>query len=82
MRQRDSKMHAGFTISKENRDRLVGLIKAYFRDERDIDLGDLAASLVLDFFVDTLGPEFYNQGVYDAHRYLLERAEDLLALQK
>ena len=82
MRERSSKSRPDFKLSKEARDRMVGLIKAYFLEEREIDLGDLAASLVLDFFAETLAPEFYNQGVYDAHRYMVERAEDLLAFQK
>ncbi|MGE5579335.1 MAG: DUF2164 domain-containing protein [Bacillota bacterium] len=75
-------MQPHFDISKEVRDRMVSLIKEYFLEERGIELGDLAASMVLDFFVRTLAPEFYNQGVYDAYRYLLEKAEDVLSLQK
>jgi uncharacterized protein (DUF2164 family) len=82
LRERASKSRPHFEISKEVRDRMVSQIKEYFLQEREIELGDLAASLVLDFFVGTLAPEFYNQGVYDAHRYMLERAEDLLSLQK
>ena len=38
--------------------------------------------LIFDFFMENLATEFYNQGVYDSHRYLLERAEDLLGIQK
>lgn len=82
MRERGSRLQPHFDISKEVRDRMVSLIKEYFLEERGIELGDLAASMVLDFFVRTLAPEFYNQGVYDAYRYLLEKAEDVLSLQK
>lgn len=69
-------------LGKEARDRMVSEIKAYFLEEREEDLGDLAAGLILDFFMDKLAPEIYNQAVYDSHRYMLERAEDLLGLQK
>ena len=70
------------TLTKEARDRMIALIKQYFLEERETDLGDLATALILDFFMENLATEFYNQGVYDSHRYLLERAGDLLGLQK
>lgn len=82
MRERNPRSQPHFNVSKEVRDRMVSEIKEYFLEEREIKLGDLAASLVLDFFIRTLAPEFYNQGVYDAHRYIMEKAEDLLSLQK
>ncbi len=71
-----------FTLAKEQRDEMIALIKDYFLKERDQDLGDLAAALVLDFFMEKLAPAFYNQGVYDSYRYAVQRAEDLLGLQK
>lgn len=44
-------------------------------------IGDLAANIVLDFFMDKLAPEFYNEGVNDAYRYMQDRIEDLLEIQ-
>ena len=82
MRERDSKSRPKWNISKERRDRLVPLIRKYFLEEREMEIGDLAASLILDFFMESLADEFYNQGIYDAHKYIMERAEDLLSLQK
>ena len=70
------------TLTKERRDDMIAEIKDYFSAEREEDLGDLAAGMILDFFMEKLAPEMYNQGVYDAHRYVAEAAEDLLALQK
>jgi len=69
-------------ISKEKRDDMISTIKTYFYKERDEEIGDLAALLILDFFMEKLAPEFYNQGVYDSHKYMLDRIEDLLAIQK
>lgn len=70
------------TLTKERREDMISAIKDYFSAEREEDLGDLAAGMILDFFMEKLAPEMYNQGVYDAHQYMAEAAEDLLALQK
>jgi uncharacterized protein (DUF2164 family) len=51
---------------RERRADLLHKLKAYFREERDEDLGDLAANLLLDFIEREMGPAFYNQGVKDA----------------
>ena len=51
---------------KERRADILYKLKAYFREERDEDLGDLAADLLLDFIGREIGPIFYNQGVKDA----------------
>jgi uncharacterized protein (DUF2164 family) len=71
-----------FKITKEKRDEMIAAIKAYYFDERDEEIGDLAASMVLDFIMEELAPEFYNQGVYDAYKYMNDRVEDLLGIQK
>lgn len=69
-------------FNKDIREEMILAIKTYFQEERDEDLGDLAASLILDFFVDKLAPHAYNQGVYDSYIYMRERTEDLLEIQK
>lgn len=69
-------------LSKEKRDPMIAEIKKYFSEEREEDLGDLSASLILDFFIKELSTEFYNQGVYDAYAYMSEKLEDLLEIQK
>jgi len=69
-------------ISIEKRDYMISEIKTYFSKERDEDLGDLASMIILDFFIEKLAPEFYNQGVYDSQKYMMDRVEDLLEIQK
>jgi uncharacterized protein (DUF2164 family) len=69
-------------LSKEKREQMAMAIKTYFSTERDEELGDLASDMILDFFVNELASEFYNQGVYDSYRYMNERCEDLLAILK
>lgn len=69
-------------VTKERRDLIISEIKNYFLKERDEEMGDLAAGLVLDFIMEKTAPEFYNQGISDAHTYMQDAAEDLLSLQK
>lgn len=69
-------------ISKDKKEKMIKSIKTYFLNERDEDLGDLAAELILDFITKELAPEFYNQGIQDAYRYMKDKAEDMLELEK
>ena len=70
------------TLSEEKRKEMIVTIQNYFEQERDEVLGDLAASIILDFIINQLGPDFYNQGIYDSYRYMNDRVEDILGLQK
>jgi uncharacterized protein (DUF2164 family) len=69
-------------LNKEKKDQMISAIKNYFLNEREEDLGDLSAALILDFFISELAPEVYNQGVYDSYNYMNEKIEDLLGIQK
>ncbi|WP_333861222.1 DUF2164 domain-containing protein [Clostridium sp.] len=69
-------------LSKEKKDEMISSIKNYFLEERGEELGDLASSLILTFVMEELAPEFYNQGVYDSYKYMNDRIEDLLSIQK
>lgn len=68
-------------LTKEKREKMISSIKSYFSNEREEELGDLASSLMLDFIIEELAPEFYNQGVYDSYKYMTDRSEDLLGIQ-
>jgi uncharacterized protein (DUF2164 family) len=69
-------------VTKEKRDEMVSEIKNYFLKEREEEIGDLAAGLILDFIVEKLAPEFYNQGVNDSYTYMKDMTEDLLSIRK
>jgi len=69
-------------ITREKRDDMISAIRTYFSKESDDEIGDLAAGLILDFIIDELAQEFYNQGVCDSYRYMEETIEDLLSIQK
>lgn len=69
-------------LTQEKKEHMISAIKSYFLNERDEELGDLASGMILDFFIDELAVEFYNQGIYDSYVYMNDRCEDLLAIQK
>jgi uncharacterized protein (DUF2164 family) len=67
-------------LTREKREDMVSALKYYFDKERDEELGDLAAGMLLDFIIKELAPEFYNQGVLDSNKYLNDRVEELLSI--
>jgi uncharacterized protein (DUF2164 family) len=69
-------------LTKERRSSMLSDIKNFFETEREETIGDLASGQLLDFIIEKLAPEFYNQGVYDSHKYMTESAEDLLSILK
>ena len=50
-------------LTKEDKEFAVHRLQAYFRDERDEELGDLGAILFYDFIAKELGPLFFNRGL-------------------
>ena len=68
-------------LTKELRTDMVSSIKKYFKKERGEEIGDLASGLMLDFIIERLAPEFYNQGVQDSSKYMSDRLEDMEAIK-
>jgi uncharacterized protein (DUF2164 family) len=68
-------------LTKEQRADMVSAIKRYFKQERGEEIGDLGAGLLLDFIIERLAPEFYNQGVGDSSKYMSDRIEDMMSIQ-
>ncbi|RSD25142.1 DUF2164 domain-containing protein [Mesobacillus subterraneus] len=75
-------MLKNFSIDDHAKRQMTDEIKRFFLEERGEELGDLAALLILEFFVDKLAPHFYNNGVQDAHGFMSERLEDIFDLNK
>jgi uncharacterized protein (DUF2164 family) len=64
-------------FTKEEKSDLIERIQTYFYEERDGEIGELGAELLLDFFVTQIGPAFYNKGVQDAKEIAMERMVSL-----
>ncbi|KGK89644.1 hypothetical protein DP73_09935 [Desulfosporosinus sp. HMP52] len=69
-------------LKKDIREQLVEDLKRYFSKERDEEIGNLGAELLLDYILDNIGPYIYNIGIADSYKYMNERVEDLLGLEK
>lgn len=75
-------MNKLFELTDEQQKVGIEAIKLFFSEERDEDLGDLAAMLILEFIGEHFGPYFYNKGIADAKDYLQEKVDDLYSLEK
>jgi len=67
----------GTLISEEKRKSIIKEIITFFKDERDEEIGIIAAEEILNFFLQNLGPEIYNKGIEDARQFLKTSFEDL-----
>lgn len=67
-------------LSNDVRKQAIASIRRHLHEEFDQDIGDLKASVLLDYFLAELGPSLYNMGVADAKAVLVERVEDLASL--
>lgn len=64
-------------LSDDRKAQLVSAVQSYFRDNLDLELGELGAGLLIEFFVRELGAPVYNQAIRDAHDFLEEKLVDL-----
>jgi uncharacterized protein (DUF2164 family) len=64
-------------IPKKSRERMILSIQRYFTENMDEEIGELKASLLLDFCLREIGPSIYNQAVADAQVFMRDRVSDL-----
>jgi len=69
-------------LDKLQKKEMVGKLQTYFLAERSEELGELAASLLVDFIVSDLSAPIYNRAVADAYALMSERLEELFELEK
>ncbi|MGM0875500.1 MAG: DUF2164 domain-containing protein [Bacillota bacterium] len=73
-------------LPKETKDGMIEEVKSFFHQERDEEIGEIAAEAFLDFCLEKLGPYFYNEGIQDAIKIINERnmnaEEDLHSLKR
>ncbi|MCB1309047.1 MAG: DUF2164 domain-containing protein [Leptospiraceae bacterium] len=66
-------------LNKQEADSILPSIQKYFLEEFEIELGDMRAGFVLDYFLAEIGPFAYNKGVSDAESFFNEKVADLPA---
>lgn len=64
-------------LTDKRRAALIETVQVFFAERFDDDLGELKAELILDFFVERLGPPVYNQAIHDAHGFMQDKLVDL-----
>ena len=64
-------------LAREPHKTLVASIRRYFAENMDEEIGDLKASLLLDFVLQEVGPCIYNQAIADAQAQMQEKVTDL-----
>lgn len=64
-------------LTPDAQSRFIASIKRYFAEELDDEIGDLKASLFLEFVLKEIGPSIYNRAVADAQARIQDAALEL-----
>lgn len=68
---------ATMELSQQGRTQAVASIQKYFEEDLPEPTGELGAGLLLNFFLEEVGPAIYNRAVSDAQDRLQQRVGDL-----
>lgn len=66
-------------FTSEEKKRMIEEIQEFFREERDENLGIIAAEDILNFVINTLGEEIYNKALDDARIWFKRNMENIEA---
>jgi uncharacterized protein (DUF2164 family) len=64
-------------LSAIRKKEIVEAVQANFRNEQDEIIGELKAEMLVDFFIEKLGPKIYNQAIDDASSFIQGKLIDL-----
>lgn len=64
-------------IPKQVRAQAIASIQRYFEENLPEPIGELPAGLLLNFFLEEIGPAVYNQAIADAQARMQQRVTDL-----
>lgn len=64
-------------LSKQMRAEAIASIQRYFEENLPEQIGELPAGLLLNFFMEEIGPAIYNRAVADAQTQMQQRVADL-----
>jgi uncharacterized protein (DUF2164 family) len=65
------------TLAPDVRKQALASIKQYVSANFEKEIGDLQATLLLDYVLAEIAPSVYNHAIQDAQRYFQERIGDL-----
>ena len=64
-------------LSTQARSEAITSIQRYFQDNMPEPIGNMAAGLLLNYFVEEIAPVIYNQAIADAQARIQQRLSDL-----
>src|SRR5882762_12038977 len=64
-------------LNKQQRADAITSIQRYFEENFSEPIGDLPAGLLLNFFLEEIGPTVYNRAIADAQSHMQLRVSDL-----
>lgn len=64
-------------LSKQARATAITSVQRYFNENMPEPIGNLPAGLLLDFFIEEVGPVIYNQAITDTQARMQQRVSDL-----
>ncbi len=64
-------------LSQERKDEIVQSVVTWFSREFDEDISPFRAEALVDFMLKQIGPSQYNQAIFDARKFMLEKLDDL-----
>ncbi len=64
-------------VSKQERTAAIASLQRYFEENLTEPIGDLPAGLLLNFFLEEIGPLVYNRAVSDVQSHMQQRVADL-----
>lgn len=68
---------ANVEISKQAREAAIASTQRYFEENMPEPIGKMPAGLLIDFFLEEVGPVIYNQAIADAQTRMQLRVADL-----
>ncbi|MDQ8186026.1 DUF2164 domain-containing protein [Pelagicoccus sp. SDUM812002] len=64
-------------ISKDQMACTIPAVQQFIQEEFEIEIGELKARFLIEFFAKEIGPLAFNQGVDEAEAYFRAKIEDL-----
>ena len=64
-------------LSKPAREEAIASIRRYFEENLSEPIGELPAGLLLNYFLEEVGPAIYNQAIADAQTQIQHHLSDL-----
>ena len=64
-------------LTKEEIADVIPSLRRYFREELELEISEMRAKFLLNYFLKEVAPFAYNKGVKDAESYFRGRVEDL-----